>query len=194
MGEELLKKIPEAINDPVLIIKSKTHPTESVVVITDIMTSKGEMIVPVWIDQEGNYIDLDLEESIESTNFVASAYGRNIKALLEYANENEGFLYQSPQNERVRQLLARNGLQLSTPLIISNSTISISQKTQNVNRNFSTNSEMGSHSISTMLEARYSSAVNDYLTTFIKDLNGAKAQSGGFICLFLRLFVCFFII
>ena len=34
----------------------------------------------------------------------------------------------------------------------------------------------GSHSISTMLEARYSSAVNDYLTTFIKDLNGAKAQ------------------
>jgi hypothetical protein len=36
-------------------------------------------------------------------------------------------------------------------------------------------------SISTMLEARYSSAVNDYLTTFIKDLNGAKAQNGGAI-------------
>ena len=36
-------------------------------------------------------------------------------------------------------------------------------------------------SISTMLEARYSSAVNDYLTTFIKDLNGAKAQNGGLL-------------
>lgn len=178
MSEELLKKIPEAINDPVLIIKSKTHPTESVVVITDIMTSKGEMIVPVWIDQEGNYIDLDLEESITHTNFVASAYGRNIKALLEYANENEGFFYQSPQNKRVRQLLARNGLQLSTPLKISNSTISIPQESEDVNRNFLTNSEMGSHSISTMLEARFGPGVNDYLNTFIKDLNGAKAQSG----------------
>jgi hypothetical protein len=36
-------------------------------------------------------------------------------------------------------------------------------------------------SISTMLEARYSSAVNDYLTTFIKDLNGAKAQNGSLL-------------
>ncbi len=41
--------------------------------------------------------------------------------------------------------------------------------------------EMGSHSISTMLEARYSHAVNDYLNTFIKDLNGAKAQNGGLL-------------
>lgn len=47
------------------------------------------------------------------------------------------------------------------------------------NRNFSTNSEMGSHSISTMLEARFGPGVNEYLNTFIKDLNGAKAQSGG---------------
>lgn len=58
---------------------------------------------------------------------------------------------------------------------------SIPQESENVNRNFSTNSEMGSRSISTMLEARYSSAVNDYLTTFIKDLNGAKAQNGGML-------------
>ena len=55
---------------------------------------------------------------------------------------------------------------------------SISQESENVNRNFSTNSEMGSHSISTMLEARFGPGVNEYLNTFIKDLNGAKAQSG----------------
>lgn len=40
---------------------------------------------------------------------------------------------------------------------------------------------MGSHSISTMLEARFGPGVNEYLTTFIKDLNGAKAQSGGLL-------------
>ena len=55
---------------------------------------------------------------------------------------------------------------------------SIPQESEDVNRNFSTNSEMGSHSISTMLEARFGPGVNDYLNTFIKDLNGAKAQSG----------------
>ena len=56
---------------------------------------------------------------------------------------------------------------------------SISHPDKNVNRNFSTNSEMGSHSISTMLEARFGPGVNEYLKNFIKDLNGAKAQSGG---------------
>ncbi len=58
---------------------------------------------------------------------------------------------------------------------------SIPPSGENVNRNFSTNSEMGSHSISTMLEARFGPGVNDYLNTFIKDLNGAKAQSGGVV-------------
>ena len=133
MSEELLKRIPEAINDPLLIIKSKTHPTESVVLISDIMTSKGEVIIPIWVNQEGNYIDVELGEVSLSTNFVASAYGRDIKSLLEYANKNEGFFYQSPQKERVRQLLARNGLQLSTPLKMSNSTIIISEKSEKSN-------------------------------------------------------------
>lgn len=127
MSAELLKKIPEAINDPVLILKSKTHPTESVVIISDILTDKGEMIVPVWINQEGNYIDVDLGEVVSKTNFVASAYGRDVRALLKHANENDGFLYQNPDEKRVKNLIARSGLQLSTPLRISNSTISISQ-------------------------------------------------------------------
>jgi len=38
-----------------------------------------------------------------------------------------------------------------------------------------------SQAISTMLEARFSHAVNDYLNTFIKDLNGAKNQNGGLL-------------
>lgn len=127
MSAELLKKIPDAINDPVLILKSKTHPTESVVIISDILTDKGEMIVPVWINQEGNYIDVNLGEVVSKTNFVASAYGRDVRALLKHANENDGFLYQNPDEKRVKNLIARSGLQLSTPLRISNSTISISQ-------------------------------------------------------------------
>ena len=132
ISEELLKKIPEAISDPILIIKSKTHPTESVVVITDIMTSKGEMIVPVWVAQEGNYLDVELGDLALDTNFVASAYGRKVKALIETAISDNGVFYQNPDEKRVKNLLARNGLQLSTPLKISNSTIIIPDSAEKV--------------------------------------------------------------
>ncbi|MBO5020604.1 MAG: hypothetical protein J6D52_08065 [Clostridia bacterium] len=96
MSVDSIKQIPQAIENPILILKSKTHPTESVVAITDIQTDKGNMIVPVWVNQSGNYIDIELGETVhQNTNFVASAYGRDVKSLIEYANENDGFLYQN---------------------------------------------------------------------------------------------------
>ncbi len=130
MNVELIKKIPEALKDPLLVLKSKTNPSESVVVITDITTSNGDMIIPVWVNQEANYIDIDFKEKYTKANFVASSYGRNVKGLIEHALENEGVLYQSKDTKRVRNLLTRNGLQLSTPLTISNSDISIRQSTE----------------------------------------------------------------
>ncbi|GEM_PF-3199736 len=57
------------------------------------------MIVPVWVNQEGNYIDVDFGEVNINTSFAASAYGRDIKSLLVYANKNEGFIYQNPDIE-----------------------------------------------------------------------------------------------
>ena len=141
ISQEVLKDLPNAIEKPLLVLKSKTHPTDSVVVITEIMTTKGEMIIPVWANQEGSYIDVDLEVKNEKTNFVASSYGRDIKTLLEYASENDGFLYQNANIEKVRQLLARNGLQLPTPLMLSDSDITVSQKEQFVNSNSTQESE-----------------------------------------------------
>ena len=146
ISEVIIKQIPEKIKKPILVLKSKTHPSESVVVITDVITEKGNMIIPVWVNQEGNYIDFEIgEEVVENTNFVATAYGRNVKALLEYANENEGFLYQSENTEKVRELLARNGLQLPTPLKLSDSDIIVPSKKQSVNNNLS--DEGGDYSI-----------------------------------------------
>ena len=142
MTIEAIKKIPEAVQNPILVLKSKTHPKESVVAITDIQTDKGEVILPIWINQDGNYLDFETgEEYNGKTNFVASAYGRNIKNLLSYANENDGFLYQSNDIEKVRQLLARNGLQLPTPLKLSDSDIIVPSKEQSVNTNSTQESE-----------------------------------------------------
>ena len=122
MSAGLLKRIPEIISEPVVVLKSKTHPSESVVAIGEVTTSKGEMVVPIWINQEGLYVDANEVERLITINFVASAYGRDVKTLLEYAVETDGVLYKSDNNEKVRQLFARNGLQLSAPLKLSNFT------------------------------------------------------------------------
>ncbi len=145
MSENIIKQIPEKIKEPIVVLKSKTHPTESVKMITDIITEKGDMIIPIWVNQEGNYIDFDIEEEIvKNTNFVASAYGRNIKTLLEYANENDGFLYQTENIKKVRELLARNGLQLPTPLKLSDSDIIVASNEQSVNTKFMQGNENNS--------------------------------------------------
>ena len=45
-------------------------------------TTKGKMIIPVWISKDGVFLDLELGESVNvNTNFVASAYGRNTKKI-----------------------------------------------------------------------------------------------------------------
>ena len=131
MSVELIKQIPEAIQNPLFILKSKTNPNESVVAITEIVTDKGELIVPVWVNQDGVYLDIDLDKPVTvKTNFVASAYGRNVKGLLEYAADNGGILYVNSNKEKVGELLTRHGLQLPAPLRITDSTTSIRENTE----------------------------------------------------------------
>lgn len=100
MSEEIIKQIAKAIENPLLVLKSKTHPEDSVVIVTDILTSRGEMVIPIWANQSGNYIDLDFGDISIETNFVASAYGRNTKSLIEYAVNNNGVLYQSDDTKK----------------------------------------------------------------------------------------------
>lgn len=142
MSIDLIKRIPESLNDPMLILKSKTHETESIVVVTDIETKKGNMIIPIWLNQKGTYIDLKQGKTInKNVNFVATAYGRNIRGLVEYAIDNDGILYVNSDTKKVRQLFAQNGLQLPTPLKLSNFNNNISQKDIFVNNSIRTKSE-----------------------------------------------------
>lgn len=137
MNYEILKQIPESVKNPLLILVSKTHPEESVVEITEMQTNKGNVVVPIWINQEGNYLDSNIGDVVLNTNFIASAYGRNVKGLIEFAIENDGFLYVSRDKRKVGQLFARNGLQLPTPLKLSNSRIKIPQNNDNVKIKYS---------------------------------------------------------
>ena len=83
-----------------------------------------------------------MQGSSERTNFAASAYGRKTSGLIEYAVNNSGVLYQDPDIEKVRQLLARNGLQLPTPLKLSDYDTTISQSDRSVNSSISENEKM----------------------------------------------------
>jgi len=140
MTDDVLKQIPQAFQNPLLILKSKTHSDESVVAITQVETDKGPMIIPVWVNQDGTYLNIELDEIQKvNTNFVATAYGRNVQGLLEYALENDGFLYSSADKEKVGQLFALYGLQLPTPLKLSDSDIRISQSDADVNSNYMQN-------------------------------------------------------
>ena len=51
-----------------------------------------------------------------------------IKIFPKYANGNDDFLYHKPDIEKVKQLLARNGLRLPTPLKLSDSNIRVPKK------------------------------------------------------------------
>ena len=164
MSAEILKMIPKAIEDSVLVLKSKTNPANSVVIITDILTSKGEMIIPVWANQSGNYIDLDLGDISLNANFVASAYGRNTENLIKYAVNHNGVLYQNSDTKRVIQLLARNGLQLPTPLKLSDSIINVSEKGAAVNsklQNFEEIIERDTEYLSGNDDLRYSEETSE---------------------------------
>lgn len=150
MSVELIKKIPEAIKSPLFILKSKTHPNDTVVVITEIEMDGQELIVPIRINETGTYLDVDLRIPVTGTaNLVASAYGKDTVNLIKYAIENNGVLYVSNDKEKIREFSDLRRLQLPTRLEISNfrsdvnastSTDSISQNLGNVNPSGENNS------------------------------------------------------
>ena len=136
MTVEIIKQIPDKIKSPLLILKSKTNPNESVVAITDVITAKGELIIPVWVNQDGVYLDVELDKPIiGKSNFVASAYGRNVKGLLEYALQNNGFLYVNDDMKKVSELLTRHGLRLPAPLKIADFNTIIRENTEKSTEN-----------------------------------------------------------
>ncbi len=184
MTYDIIKQIPDLLQNPILVLKSKTNPKDSVVVITEYMTNKGELIVPVWVGQEGNYIDVDVGEVQLITNFVATAYGRNVKGLLEYALQNDGFLFEGNSKVKVRQLFARNRLQLPTPLKLSDSDIIIQHTDNSVNSQFMQKNENDASSSGEQLSSKkLSSDTADYVSRLQQEnedlqaaLEAAKAE------------------
>ena len=72
LGEEIIKQLPEAINNPLDVVKSSTK-DDSVVLTTYLSDKQGRTIIAsVKIDGKGLINDLIID-----TNVMTSAYGRN---------------------------------------------------------------------------------------------------------------------
>lgn len=80
---ELLKQLPEAMQDPVAVIRSETRRGNSVVVLADLKDQSGNsVVVPVRVDGYGRLNGVEID-----ANAAASAYGKKnaVAGLLKNA-------------------------------------------------------------------------------------------------------------
>ena len=104
---ETIKKIPEAINNPLNILKSSTH-DNSIVVITDLADSSSRPIIAsIEIDYNGQIGDIDF-----LSNRLTSTYGKNnYDRFMQTEIAKGNLLYDI--DEGILKELPATGLQLS---------------------------------------------------------------------------------
>lgn len=140
LGEELLKQLPQKMDEPVAIINSKTQKGTSVVALLDVVHNGNSVIVPVVIDGTGRTNDIVID-----SNAITSIYGKNnaVTGLLNDAIETEisggmGVYYIDTKKATV--LLQKAGLQLPSVLFRNNGYIhSIREEKSNVKPKFENN-------------------------------------------------------
>ena len=98
LGEKTVKKLPAALNEPVLIIKSDNDDANlNFVVVTRLSDKKGNpVIVAIKPDGKGNYMDMRIDSTV-----ALSAYGRsNIMSYIARARQEDRILYADKKYNR----------------------------------------------------------------------------------------------
>ncbi len=143
LGEEIVKQLPEAINNPLDIVKSKTK-DDSVVLTTYLADKENRTVIAsIKIDGKGSVNDIRID-----TNVMTSAYGRNnYDAFMEKNLKEDNILYDIDRGvikkvtgERL-QLPIRSNFSTSGRLQLptSGNTINNSITPQNENVNYTNN-------------------------------------------------------
>ncbi len=130
IGKETLKSLPQALQNPIAIISSKTNNKSSLVAIVDLKGQNGKSIIaPVYLNGLGqaNGVFMDVN-SISSVHERRNAISRLLTdAITEEANGNIAVFYLD--NNKATQLARYEGLQL--PNIVTNMNGSIHSITEN---------------------------------------------------------------
>ena len=128
MSDEVIKQIPDILNNPVLILKSQSVKGRIIVFgeVNDINNN------PVMVAMELNPKEND--NNIEKIYKVASAYGRkNIPWMQHWLDKENNILFVDNKKNRTNTWLSGLGLQLPVPLNSINSSNSIIQCYDNKN-------------------------------------------------------------
>ena len=136
---DLLKQLPEQINDPIMVFKSATRPEDSFVILTELKDKNGSSVIAS--------IALDVRHSKHKANAISSVYGKNDSVKFIQAQIDEGRLLYV-HNKKSQTLARTFGLQLPEIVPMNDSLSSIlQQKKNNVNIKDILSNERGSVSL-----------------------------------------------
>ena len=122
LGWNTLKKLPEYINDPVMVIKSNTDPNDATfVVVTAQVDSQGNpIIVAIKPNGRGKYFNLEVP-----TNITLSGYGKNgIQGYVAKAKNENRILYAKKISQKNK---ANPSVQFADVLLSSDYTTNLAQ-------------------------------------------------------------------
>lgn len=125
MTDDVIKKIPTVINDPIMILESKTTPSR-IVMLGELVDANGKTVLVVLELNPANRKGIALDEIK-----VTSAYGKD--NLQNFVSTSK-VLYVNPDNAKTSSWLTSTGLQLPVESVTTGSVDSI-PSTNNVVKN-----------------------------------------------------------
>ena len=158
LGRDLVKRLPELLARPAMIMDSNSRPDSVVVVTTAVDKENRPVIAAIKVDGNGYINDVQI-----SANVMTSSYGKdNFQNFLETALQENRLLYWN--KKRSQEIFKIPGLQLPDNLENLNSDTIIRKTSAKVNtsgQNFS-----GRYSVSAERPARDENYVNNRLKSY----------------------------
>ena len=135
LGKELVKQIPEALENPVMVMMSNTKPDQSIVVLTTLKDSRDNPVISaIRFNGRGNYNNIEI-----SANVVTSTYGKNsINKFIDRAVHENRVLYFNKQKSQ--QLKQTPGVQFPDNLSTTDFSSNIARLKEFVKREGTNNS------------------------------------------------------
>lgn len=137
IGEANVKKLPELIENPIAVIKSKTHGNDSVVMLVDMQHNGKQVITPIYIDGYGTSNNLSIDANAAGSTFAkGNAISNLLKtAVMTHSKANPQIFYLD--TKKAAGLLRTAGLQLPGHSFLSGGYIAnITDKNANINMRF----------------------------------------------------------
>lgn len=167
---EILKKIPDAVKNPVMVIKSNMDDSDARIAIVTELTDKNNLPVIVAMQPFGKG---RFENNYIRANVVVSTYGKNISNYVKTALDDERILWVDKGKSRMLNLNPR--LQLSSIIQTSDFSNNLSRYRQIVNSIIRKKSKNDTGNIQFSLrDTEYGKYIDEGIVSFVEDVRAGK--------------------